>query len=270
MRVKLFFISIFPFLFFTRVNAQFISTASPNDSAQINPLIRKIETYFFISPDSTLQYAEEILALTNRTKNYPFANFAYQMAGEAYRGKGDFSRSLEMQFNALELNRKNKDRRGEAYTFSFIGFTYLQLSNYSQALKYLLPAKKVLDSTRDWIQSSFTSSNTAYCYTMLDVRDSAYYFNRESSQLMDSIDNWEPRKMALRTLINDRLGNEFERVGNLEKAAYHYRLTLFYALQDGIGINISRGQKTLLAFLCCKIRTTPPSSTPEMPYCIVG
>ena len=245
MRLKLFIIPAFYCLLFISTKAQFVSNLSVEDSMIYNPLQRKIEMYFFVNPDSILYYTDRILALASQSKNYSLMRFAYNIAGEAYRGKGNFPRSLEMQFNALQLNRKNKDRHGEAYTYSFIGFIYLQLGNYRQALNYLLPAKPVLDSTRDWIQSSFTASNTAYCYTMLDIRDSANYFNTESNRLMDFIDDRETRKMALRTLINDRMGNEYERVGNLDQAAYHYRLTLKYAVQDGIKINISRGEKNL-------------------------
>src|SRR4051812_21419109 len=100
MRLKLFLIVIFYFLFFISIKAQYVTNISKDDSAQFNPLIRKIGVFFFINPDSTLHYVDSILALASRKGNYALTNFAYQTAGEAYRGKGDFPRSLEMQLNA--------------------------------------------------------------------------------------------------------------------------------------------------------------------------
>ncbi|ULQ52760.1 ATP-binding protein [Flavihumibacter fluvii] len=216
-----------------------------SDSLVLKPLLDKIGTYFFQNADSSLYYAEKILTIANESRDYAVVNFALQIAGEAYRGKGEFPRSLEMQLRALRMNRLRMDRRREAQTLSFIGFTYLQSGNYEEALLSLLPAKPVLESTKDLIQASFTASNTGHCYTMLGRMDSAHMFNRESMRLLQLSDDKDFRKAALRTLIYNRLGNASEKEGKLHEAAAYYHQLLYLAFRDSVKINVTAGQKLL-------------------------
>jgi len=172
-------------------------------------------------------------------------NFAAQMLGEGYRGKGNFPGSLEWQLTALRLNRMNEDKIGEAYTLSFIGFTFSQFGDYRQALRFLLQAFDVLSITGDVIHTAFTASNPGYSYTMIPNTDSADYYNKVAFRMLQGLDESDRRKKACRTLMEDRLGNACEKKGDFENAIEHYRNVLNYAVRDTININIARGQKGL-------------------------
>ena len=230
-------------------NAQPPTPTESNDSATF--VIAMVWKYFFKNVDSSFYYSQKLYQLGEKTGSYPLMNFGLQMTGEAYRGKANFLLSLKTQLTALKLNRTQKDRRGEAHTLSFIGFTYLFLGDSRRALSYTLPAKKIFDSIQtDRIQASFNVSNTGSCYAMLNQPDSAAYFDAESLRLMELGDDKDVRKLALRTLIHSRLGNNFEMENKLDKAIYHYHLVLYFALQDTISINVSNSQAFLArAFL---------------------
>ncbi len=63
---------------------------------------------------------------------------ALNMSGEALRFLGDFPQSLDMQFKALQINRKESNRYQESATLGFIGFTYTEFNEYRLALDHLL------------------------------------------------------------------------------------------------------------------------------------
>ena len=70
------------------------------------------------------------------------------MAGEAHHLLGDLPQCLEMHFRALEINRNNRDKKGEAITMGYIGFAYVDLNEYRQALSYLNEARIIFEKFR--------------------------------------------------------------------------------------------------------------------------
>ncbi len=227
--------------------AQLPAMSEIEDTATAMPLLEGLGKGFFTNPDSTVFYAEKLITYAKNINNDKLLIHGLQMGGEGYRGLGNFPRSLKLQLEALNLSHTMKDRRREAFSSSFIGFTYLMSGFYTNALNYLVPSVKVLDSTHEWIHASFTASNAANCYTMLGKADSAEIFNKESARLweLDKENDGDKRKWALRTLINDRIGANYELKGDLETAKLYYRKSLHYSLADNIRVNISRGQKNL-------------------------
>src|SRR5687768_16629346 len=90
------------------------------DTAHVRSLINMARRYYFNDPDSCLFYAIRALDLSQKIKYNKGKVESMNIAGEAYRFLGNFPRSLEMQLNALQAHRKNKDIPGEMSTLTFI------------------------------------------------------------------------------------------------------------------------------------------------------
>src|ERR1044071_1310227 len=93
--------------------------------------------YYFAKPDSCLVFAEQALTLSRKIHFTNGQVIALNSAGEALRFLGDYPGALRMQFEALEINKENKNEFGVARTLSFIGFTYSEFREYRKALQYL-------------------------------------------------------------------------------------------------------------------------------------
>ena len=235
-----------------RSDAQFLSATEFGDSAVTKPILEKIGQYFFANADSTVYYAEKLYAIGESNGNYRIINHALQIRGEGYRGKGDLPRSLQVQLEALKINRAHKDLLGEAYTRSFIGFTYLQSGMTKQALQYCLAAIPVLEKNNEIIQASFATSNAAYCYIQSEALDSARALNARAKDLLEKSDENDFRKKALRSLVYDRIGETYFTEGKLEEATEYFHQCLYFSIRDNVDINISRSQKNLARIFLVK------------------
>jgi two-component system NtrC family sensor kinase len=240
------------FVFCQRSYAQVPSATELGDSTVTKPILEKIGQYFFSNTDSAVYYAEKLYAIGVGNDNYKIINHALQIRGEGYRGKGDLPRSLQVQLEALKLNRAQKDLLGEAYTRSFLGFTYLQSGMTKQALQYSLAAIPVLEKNNEIIQASFATSNSAYCYIQSAALDSARALNARAKVLLEKSDENDFRKKALRSLVYDRIGETYLAEGKLEEAAAYFHQCLYFSVRDNVDINISRSQKNLARIFLMK------------------
>ncbi len=214
--------------------------SSPEDTSRVLLLLEAGQSYYFSKPDSCLTLALQGLELARKIEYTPGEVHALEMAGEAYRFLGDYPKSLEMQFGALQIYGEKKDQEGAAIAKGFIGFTYLEMGEYRQSLQYLLSAKPILEKANNTVSASFVSSHIGSCYTMLSVPDSAKYYNQEALRLME-FKAYPP----LRTLVYSRLGDMYEKSGLFSEALSWYHKSLYYSNLSGIKVNISRSQKLL-------------------------
>jgi signal transduction histidine kinase len=224
--------------------------SAPKDTSRVLLLLAAGQSYYFSKPDSCLMLALQGLDLARQLEYTQGEADALQMAGEAYRFLGDYPKSLEMQFGALQIYGETKNEEGAAVAKGFIGFTYLEMGEYHQALQYLLPAKTVLEKAGNTTSASFVSSHLGSCYTLLDKPDSAKYYNQEAIRLME-FKAFPP----LRTLVYSRIGNMYEKSGLFSDAITWYHKSLYFSNLSGIKVNISRSQK-LLANLYFKLGQT--------------
>jgi tetratricopeptide (TPR) repeat protein len=196
--------------------------SSPKDTSRVLLILEAAQSYYFSKPDSCLTLALQGLELSRKIEYSNGEVNALEMAGEAYRFLGDYPKSLEMQFGALQIYDERRDSEGAAVAKGFIGFTYLEMEEYRHALQYLLPAKPVLAKANNTVSCSFVSSHIGSCYTMLAIPDSAQYYNQEALRLME-FKAYPP----LRTLVYSRLGDMYEKSGLFSEALnwYHKSLT---------------------------------------------
>ena len=93
--------------------------------------------YIYTNPDSTIKYCEMALSILEDSRDLNAQLFALGILGESYIYKGDFPKTLEIAFRALDLNGDTP------FEISWIGPTYYNLSelyfqieDYDKAMYY--------------------------------------------------------------------------------------------------------------------------------------
>jgi two-component system sensor histidine kinase/response regulator len=107
------------------------------DTVNINRLNKLAADYFESSPDSTLYYARESIALSRKIDyKAGIANGLLQM-GHADYFVGKFGEAEKELDEAIIIYNSLKDKKGLADCYTVYGRLYNLLANYKLALKYL-------------------------------------------------------------------------------------------------------------------------------------
>ena len=219
------------FLFITSAGKSIAQDADP-DSIVVKQMIGKARTFYFNNPDSCLFYAQKALAISRQIGFIRGEAESLTISGEAFRFNGNYPRSLEMQFAALSLFRKTKNKIGEMSALTFIGFTYVELKEAQLGLNYLLEGKQIMDKNYQPGSGNFLLSNIGNAYEKLGMLDSALHY-QQLAYRSPGIRSVAP----LKTLILGRLGVVHTRLKNYDTALYYYH----QSFQHSAGIDGSAG-----------------------------
>jgi tetratricopeptide (TPR) repeat protein len=146
---------------------------------------------------------------------------------------GNYSKSLEDHFTALNIRQEIGDQKGIARSYLGIGSIYLFLGNMKEALSYKLKAKKLYEDAGDSIGMANTCSHIGEIYVNLGNNNEAlkYY------------------SIALTTFTKKKdlvgmgdtygyIGKIYEKKGDYEQAIENYNFSLKintdYGSKDGI------------------------------------
>src|SRR5688572_14675099 len=206
--------------------------AAEPDSIAVKAMIAKARTFYFNNPDSCLFYAQKALAISKDIGFIRGEAESLNISGEAYRFNGNYPRSLEMQFEALSLFRKTKNKIGEMGALTFIGFTYVELKEPRLGLNHLLEGKAILDKNYVPGVGNFLLSNVGHAYEKLNKLDSALHYQQLAYQ-SPGIKSVAP----LKALVLARLGEVHTRLKNYDTALYYYH----QAFQHTGGIDARAG-----------------------------
>ncbi len=177
--------------------------------------------YYYTNPDSCLILSSQALKLA-RELNFKNGEVeALNKAGEALRFLGDYPRALEMQYNALEINKAEHDISGEAYSSSFIGFTYVEFGEYPLGLRFLFAALEMHQKLSNRIMICFDLSNIGNAYELTYKLDSALFYQQKAVMISGDLS-----LAPLKTLTLTRLGNVYFRMGNYTRALLSYHNAL--------------------------------------------
>ncbi|HEX6889982.1 MAG TPA: hypothetical protein VF141_04800, partial [Chryseolinea sp.] len=87
---------------------------TPMDTTRVDVLNNLAGSYFFKRPDSTLFYAQQALALARKLNYTTGIQFGFFRSGEANRHLGNLVEAAKIQSEAIEFNRKVKNKNYEA------------------------------------------------------------------------------------------------------------------------------------------------------------
>jgi len=132
-----------------------------------------------IKPDSTLILADQAAHLAT-SLNYVLGEAeAYQNEGTAYRLKGDYSKSLELELKALEIAEKTGAKKLRARVLNSMGLIYWSQGNYPQAIDYDIKALKIEEENgnKNGIASNLNNLGLVY-WDIGDYAKALDYYKR--------------------------------------------------------------------------------------------
>jgi signal transduction histidine kinase/CheY-like chemotaxis protein/HPt (histidine-containing phosphotransfer) domain-containing protein/Tfp pilus assembly protein PilF len=137
-----------------------------HDTVKVNILYELSAAYWGNNPDKAMEYAGQILALSDKTEYKKGIAFAYQSMGNVERTKGNYLQALEYYKKVKEIKSEARDERGIASISYNIGVIFTLLGNYPEALKYLLSALKSQEKTgnKKGMAGSYSTIGVIYTY----------------------------------------------------------------------------------------------------------
>jgi adenylate cyclase len=114
-------------------------------------LLRNLAFYETNDLELSLQYAEELIMLANKEKNYLYLYRGYSQKGNKNRISGNLNQALESYFKSIKAAIKADYIVGEGMSYMFIADVYSTIGNKENAELYYDKAIQILRKTNDRI-----------------------------------------------------------------------------------------------------------------------
>lgn len=138
--------------------------------------------------EKSLQYAEELISLSEQEGNMKYLRFGYFLVGTKKRLLGDLEEALKAYFKSAEIARKSSHITGEGEAYGAIADIYSVAKNYPNAMQYYRKAIAVLQ--RPGVDSTSLASvlsNAGDAYMNAGSYDSALYYFNEAKAIFDKV-----------------------------------------------------------------------------------
>jgi signal transduction histidine kinase len=145
---------------------QTLLKTAKQDTARANILSQLTRVYLANDPEQALDYAKQLLSLSEQINYKKGISSAYNGMGLINSNKGDYFSALEFYKKALKIRIEMGDKKGIAGTYNNIGVIYRQQGNYPEALKNYFAALKINEETGNKTWQAFNYSNIGYIYVL--------------------------------------------------------------------------------------------------------
>lgn len=158
----------------------------PEDSAKLE-LLRNIT--FNESKDLTLalQYAEELIRLSQKLENNLYLHRGFFQKGNIKRLLGDLEEALDALFKSGEAARKAKYTKGEGNSYAAIADIYAVSNNHANARSYYIKAIATLRKSNDSIALASIISNAGDEFLNNKIYDSALLHFKEARIIFEKV-----------------------------------------------------------------------------------
>ena len=113
----------------------------------------------------SLRYAEELIALSAKEKNYLYLYYGYSQKGNKLNITGDFDKALDANFKSANAALKAKYLKGEGLSYTRIADAYSNMKNSKYAELYYKKSIQILRNTSDSISLALTLLNAGDEYS---------------------------------------------------------------------------------------------------------
>lgn len=187
-----------------------------HDTSRADLLCQLSFNYAESQPDTAMLLATQALSISQRAHHLPTQAFSFLCIGLIYTNSGNYAKSLQANFKALELFEQSNNFYGESAILNNLGYCYLLQEDYNQAIVYLKKSIQVQE-TRDPTLNSIALSNLGTCYLGLNQLDSARLFQHSAYEIATKIKN------------SREIGGSLKRLGDTYLKSDDYNLALeFY------------------------------------------
>ncbi|CAN1554448.1 CHD domain containing protein [Flavobacteriaceae bacterium] len=97
----------------------------------------------------SMQYAEELIALSKKEKNYLYLYRGYSQKGNKHNISGDFNKALDSYFKSIDAAIKANFVTGEGMSYTCIADVYSNIGNSKNAELYYEKSIQILRGTTD-------------------------------------------------------------------------------------------------------------------------
>jgi adenylate cyclase len=134
-----------------------------------------------------LQYAEELINLSDQLGNQLYLHSGYFQKGNKKRLLGDLEQALDAYFKSGEAARKANFTRGEGNTYGAIADIYSISNNHPNAKLYYYKAIAILRKANDSIALASAISNAGDEFLNTSNYDSALLYFREAGVIFEKV-----------------------------------------------------------------------------------
>lgn len=99
--------------------------------------------------DKSLKYADELILLAQKGKNYLYLFRGYIQKGQTYRTAGDLTNAIESFIKAGDATAKLRDKKYEGGVYLYIADVYSEMNHPTLAETYYKKSIDILKQTRD-------------------------------------------------------------------------------------------------------------------------
>lgn len=135
--------------------------------------------------DLALQYADGVIQLATKLKDYLHLHKGYFQKGNKKRLKGDLTQAIEAYFKSIEACEKGNYLIGAGKCYSAIADIYSISNNHKNAMLYYRKGIQVLKLAKDTLLYATAVYNAGDELMKRNMFDSALVYLREAGQLFD-------------------------------------------------------------------------------------
>ncbi len=125
------------------------NSSSLADSIKANILYQISKEYWSGDLDKSMDYANQVLTLSQTIHYKKGEGNAYNSIGVIYWYKGEYPQALEYNEHALKIREEVGNKDDIARSYNNIGLIYDDRGNFPEALEYYLKSLKIHEETGD-------------------------------------------------------------------------------------------------------------------------
>ena len=151
-------------------------------------ILRKLSFNEIEDLNLSLNYAEELIDLAQKTGDKAALHSGYYQKGNKKRLFGDLEEALDAYIKSAEIARNNENRKGEGIAYGAIADIYSISNDHSNARLYYNKAIDILRETNDSIALASFILNAGEEFRIVEIYDTAYAYFEESEQIFEQLD----------------------------------------------------------------------------------
>jgi signal transduction histidine kinase len=139
------------------------------------------------SPLSLLEVAKLLFELSQKKNDAFSESVAMSLYGQGYRITGDFTKSQQYHFKAIELAKKLSDKSLIAFALNQSAHIYKDRAENEKAIAIYKESNEFANNGTDPFFRFYPIMNLGFVYLQVDKADSALYYASKSVSMMEEI-----------------------------------------------------------------------------------
>jgi len=174
---------------FATINTDSLKTALETVPAddKINIYEQLINSLTRPNPEEAIVYSKALITLADSLNNNEALALGYRLLGKVYEYQHRYDLSLDIWKKNLEIEKKLKNRKNQAYSTINIGSSLQHLSRYDEALYYFGEAQVILEEINDLRGQGYNYGNIGLVYEKKGMLPEALGYKIKALQIVEKL-----------------------------------------------------------------------------------